>query len=342
MKDCLILKKKTQLQKDSYNNDPFSLYKLGPAIDKIVAKEKLDLINTFCGGASYANLIRQLSDSSQILVEIPDKFSTAINNGSAVFAPSQKMPGNFTPNIMQDGKIVGQATLKETTDMSKLYNGVANMAVMAMLQNVMGKLDVIDEKITKLLKTHKNDWIGQAIGAFIAFANLYDTFKSKEELNFQVNHSYTDMNEAMGKMLQHMRDLRNELENCPHNTWQTIKSALLHPTRNIPEEMQAKYSELMSDIHIYSRLLLLKNYLLFLKQGADSTFTIPHDPYFEFCKIYLNDDFKSVMEYINDRPAYEIEKINKQRIKIENCLSENQDKKIKFEVTKKELLIANK
>lgn len=346
MKNCLILKKETQLQKAS-QEDIFSYYKLGPAIDKIIAKQKTNFFSLFCGGASYENMLNKVNDYSRLTVEIPEKFNEAIKNGSVIWGDSKQIVGHYTPNIMQDGKIVGQATLKQSTDMSKISDAVSNIAVMAMLQNIIGKLDVIDEKITEVLKNQKNDWIGDAIGAFVSFADLYPSFNSKEELNQHANHSYSQINTAMIKLFQHMIDLRKELDDCPCTTLQTIKSALFHPTRNIPEEMQVKYSELIGDIQVYNRLLLLKDYLLFIKQGADGTFTKPHQPYFEFCKKRLNDDaFKSTMAYINGRPVKEIDDIiniiNKQRHIIENRLSEFQNKTINLEVTKKELLIANK
>lgn len=79
MKDCLILKKETQLQKAS-QEDIFSYYKLGPAIDKIIAKQKTNFFCLFCGGASYENMLNKVNDYSRLTVEIPEKFNEAIKN----------------------------------------------------------------------------------------------------------------------------------------------------------------------------------------------------------------------------------------------------------------------
>jgi len=82
MKNCLILKKETQLQKVS-QEDIFSYYKLGPAIDKIIAKQKTNFLCLFCGSASYENMLNKVNDYSRLTVEIPEKFNEAIKNISS-------------------------------------------------------------------------------------------------------------------------------------------------------------------------------------------------------------------------------------------------------------------
>ena len=147
------------------------------------------------------------------------------------------------------------------------------------------------------------------------------------------------MQEALSQMFIHIKELRDELDECPRNYWGTIKSVFLHPTRNIPEEMQAKYCELVGDLQVYTRLFLLKDYLLYLKDKSINSFIESEDPYFKFCSNRLDEDFKMVMRFINNRPPTEISRISDECNKIKRMKESYQDATLKLEVSKDELLL---
>ena len=134
-----------------------------------------------------------------------------LKSGKALFDISTKAPGNFTPNIRIVGKngIQGQATIYEGTNPQSVTNGLANIAMMAMVQSVLAKMEIIDEKLDSIVQGQKNDRVGKIIGSFKTFMDLYPTFQSDEEMRNSANQTYQNILQLAAYVVKRRMDSNN-------------------------------------------------------------------------------------------------------------------------------------
>ena len=114
MKNELTLKSETQLAPELSDVDILSIYKVPASIDKMVEKNKTDLLNKLNCGAVLIDAFAEIGNSTDFMVDIPAGLRNMLKSGKAVFDNSAKSPGNFTPNIRIVGKNeIGRASCRE-------------------------------------------------------------------------------------------------------------------------------------------------------------------------------------------------------------------------------------
>lgn len=310
MRNELIVKPKTEVALNSKKKDILSYYGVPEMLDKIVLKEKQNILNKLNCGAVVFDAFNKISHSNDFLVEIPSGLREMLKTGKATFDKSQKNPGGFTPNIRINGEsgIAGQASIVERADSQALTQSLSNLAMMAMVQSVLAKLDVIDEKLEEIKTAQKDDRVGAIVGYFKGFMDLYPTFKSQEELNYAANAVYPNMQSELAKIHKHIARVREKLEKAPFGKWQTLWQSVKHPFSNQAEIYQNAYAEYVYEIQLYNRLILLTDVILHLK-GDDGAFKRNHQIMVDYCKDNMDCIFQKRMQFLMNGKSNEIDNI---------------------------------
>lgn len=167
-------------------------------------------------------------------VEIPSRLREMLKSGQAVFDKSSKSPGGFTPNIRIKGEtgIKGQAVIVRKTNNQQITQSIANLAMMATIQYVLEKLEIIEEKIEDVKNGQKDDRVGSIIGDFKGFVDLYPTFRPSEELNNAATIAYMGMHSGLAKLHLQIDEERKKLDGAPANDWQALLKSFTHPFHN--------------------------------------------------------------------------------------------------------------
>ena len=299
MSNDLILKPKTEIAPQSQKKDILELYGVPALMDKVVKNERHNLLNALGMGAGVTDAINKLLHSNDFIVEIPSGLRKLMEEGKAAFDHSAKMPGAFTPNVRgEDGKLIGQAVIAEKIDPQAVTQCLSNLAMMAMVQSVMSSLDVIEHKLDELKKGQENDRIGNIIGPFKSFMDLYPSFKSQEQLvnaailannsmqtglaqlHLQINEEYERVNKSPDNMLEYI--------------WLEIKSII---SRAPVKKLQNDYTSFVYDIQLYNRLTMLSDFVLFLS-GNKEAISRNHQKMVKYCDQWLDDKFHKRMNFL--------------------------------------------
>lgn len=335
--DELVLKTRTDIIKENAQQDILHYYGVPMLIDKVVEKERISFLDSLGISAGIASEIKSLSPDGRFSVEIPLELREAFKTGDATFINSTKTPGHFTPNIKINGKdgIGGQITLSEDKIQVNEAN-LANIAVMAMVQSVLGKMEAIESKIDDIVQGQMNDRIGMVVGTFKGFADLYPTFKTQEELVANSNQAYQTMQSGLAQIhLDIDRDF-DILKYAPGNFWQVVKNAIIHFRRNDAEYYQNIYRRLMYKLQIYQRLLLLSDAVLLLK-GDKHSCQQNHKVMFDFCNDKLNKLFEKKMDFLTNHHSSEIKRVNANNTNYNKILDELDKVPITIEYKKEDL-----
>lgn len=338
MSEELIVKVKTEMLQDTLKRDVLSLYGV-PMLDKIVEKERKNLLSHLCCEVGLFSFLKDISDSDKFIVEIPSHLREMLKSGQAVFDKSSKISGAYTPNIRISGEsgIKGQAYIVKE---SNIMPSLSNLVMMAMLQNVIEKLEVIEEKIENVIQGQKNDRIGLIIGHFKGFMDLYPSFKTEEERNNAANLAYSNMQEGLAKLHLQIEEEQKELNDAPSNHFDTILKALFAFTKNEAEYYQKCYKNYIWDIQLYNRLILLSDIILCLK-GNDELISKNHEKMIAYCTQCIDDDFIKKMDYLTNHSAEEICNIIEYNKSLEVTLNECKVQNIKIECTKDDVKYLN-
>ena len=311
MSQELIVRAETSVVEASDKQDILEFYGVPRAIDTFVGKERNSFLNSFECGAVFADEIKKMSGDSRFIVEIPGELRKAMEKGKASFIDSVKRPGSYSPNIKVDGKngISGQITLKEVNP-QELSTTLSNLAMLAMVQTILEKMDLLESGIKQMLEGQQNDRIGQVIGPFKAFADLYPTIQSKKELDHQANSAYLQMQTGLAQIHLQIDSEREELEKAPKNFWQTAIQTFQHLGRDNIGFYKQKYKEYIYDFQLYERLLLLSDIVLYIK-GDIEAIARNHSVIEKYSKQYLDADFTKAMDYLTHHKTEEIESVKK-------------------------------
>lgn len=295
----LIVKPKTEIASNTNKKDVLAFYEVPMMLDRIIEKERIDLLKKLNCGTVILDSLNKLANANSFIVEIPDELSEMIKSGQAIFDKSGKNPGSFTPNIRIKGEtgIKGQATIVQQTDPQAITQSLSNLAMMAMVQSIVAKLDVIEKKLEDIKTGQKNDRIGEIIGSFKGFVDLYPTFKTPEELNNAANNTYIRMQGALAQLHLQIDEERKKLDNAPTNDWQAFWKGITHPFHNESERLQNCYNDYVYNIQLYNRLILLTDIILYFK-GDNKTFANNHKIMAEYCEQHIDDSFKKKMNYL--------------------------------------------
>lgn len=295
----LIVRPKTEIATHATRKDILALYEVPAMLDVIVKKEKIELLNKMNCGAVILESLNKLTHSEGFYVEIPCELREMLKTGKAAFDKSGKNPGSLTPNIRIKGEtgIKGQATIVQKTDFLAVTQSISNLAMMAMVQSVLAKLDIIEEKLDDIKTGQKNDRIAGVIGSFKGFIDLYPTFKTPEELNNAANKAYIDMQNALAKLHLQIEEERKKLEGAPKNDFQAFWMSITHPLHNESKRYQKCYKDYVYDIQLYNRLILLADIILYLK-GFYEVIPKNRQTIFKYLEQNIDDSFKRKMDYL--------------------------------------------
>ena len=297
MANELIVKPKTIVGTQTKKKDVLSFYGVPEMLDEIVEKEKITLLNSLSCGTVVMDSLNRLFHAEDFIVEIPSGLRKMLQNGKATFDKSMQNPGAFTPNIKIEGRYAGQAFIVRKSDPLAVTQSMSNLAMMAMIQSVLSKLDVIENKIEEVEQGQKNDRIGQIIGSFKSFVDLFPSFKTPEELVNAANATYLAMQGGMAQLHLQIDRERKKLDNAPKNFWQALWNGFRHPFHNDAALYQKSYEDFVYDMQLYNRLILLSDIVLHLK-GDDKTIERNHSVIDEYCNEYLDLAFRKTMDYL--------------------------------------------
>ena len=319
MANELIVKPKTIVGTQAKKKDILSFYGVPEMLDEIVEKEKITLLNSLSCGTVVMDSLNRLFHAEDFIVEIPSGLRKMLQNGKATFDKSMQNPGAFTPNIKIEGRYAGQAFIVRKSDPLAVTQSMSNLAMMAMIQSVLSKLDVIENKIEEVEQGQKNDRIGQIIGSFKSFVDLFPSFKTPEELVNAANATYLAMQGGMAQLHLQIDAERKKLDNAPKNFWQALWNGIRHPAYNDAIVHQKNYEDFVYDVQLYNRLILLSDIVLHLK-GDDKTMEKNHSVMSNYCNEWMDDKFKKGMEYLMHRKPIEISQILQYHKNIELAL----------------------
>ncbi len=324
----LVLKSITKLAPQMEQvEDILSYYGVLAKIDKIAEKNKSDLLNKLICGDELLNVFNEIGNSNDFIVVIPDELKEMLKSGKAVFDNSKKTLGNYTPNIrIVDKKgIQHQVTLKKGTNPQDITNGLANIAMIAMVQSILEKLERIEGKLDTIIKGQQNDRIANIIGSFKTFADLYPTFKSEEEKNNTVNSIYQQMQVGLLQIHLQINEKKKTLDSAPSNFLQVLWNGIIHISHNDATRYQNCYREFVNDLQLYNRLILLSDIILQNKGAELSVIKQNHKPFIDYCNNVFDQKFKKKMDYLMQSHIEEIQNIKSQNDYI-IMLSEDLDK----------------
>lgn len=342
MSNDLVVKIKTELITKNKDKDFLSFYGIPEMLDTIVEKDRKDLLSHICGGAVIVDAINQIEKANGFSVEIPQKLREMIKTGEAHFDKSATSPGNFTANIRINGKkgIQGQATIYQASDLTVIANSISNLAMMAMSQSMLAKLEEIDEKLEVIIQGQKNDRIGKIVGAFEGFCKLYPTFKTKEEMRTSANQSFNSVNMGLTQIHCQIEADRKRLDNAPKNFVQSLFKGMVN-IRNVSADYQKAYHNYIYDIQIYNRLILLADILLQYKGASFDNIIKNHRVMINYCDTYINDSLKKEMDYLMQSRTESIDMIMKQNSRIKEALLQFKKGSLVIEFKQNEVELLN-
>lgn len=299
MTNEMVVKSKTEIVQGK-KKDILALYEVPSMLDKIVKKERTEFLKNLSCDAAVIDSLDKLVSSEEFIVEIPGGMREMLNSGKASFDQSVKHPGSFTPNIRIKGEagIKGQATIVKKSDSQAITQSLSNLAMMAMIQSIFDKLDIIEGKLEEIKKGQENDRIGSIIGTFKGFMDLYPTF-TPEQLYINADRAYIDMQKGLAQIHMQIDEERKKLDGSPTNGWQAFWLSITHPFHNESARYQKYYEDYVYDMQLYNRLILLTDVILFLK-GKENIETIAdnHNKMLSYCEQHLDKNFEKKMNYL--------------------------------------------
>lgn len=316
MNSKLIVKGKTTLSKSiSQSNDLLVYYGIPEFIDNVSKCNRTSIMNNLECGAVILNALNQMSNSQEFVVEIPKDLRQLINEGKAFFDDSHKSPGNYTPNIRINGEkgIKGQAYITKNSNFEKITGAISSLAMMAMIQSVMIKLDNVCEFIQDVLKGQQYDRISKVIGSFKSFVNIYPYFKTEEEMQHFANVVNLEMQEGLSAIHQSLNDKINKLSKAPKNNFQVFYREVFSIT-NLINKYREIYKQFIYEMRLYTRLIILSDIILGCKGLPPEVISKNHKSFNDYCKDNLTSEFLSNIEFLvgtNDTGLQEIIDFNK-------------------------------
>lgn len=314
MSSEIIVKDKTEIASNSQKQDILSLYGVPACLDRIIEKEKSTLLNMLDCGAILADSMNKIAHSEGFFVEIPKGLRDALKSGRATLDCSTKKPGSFTPNIRIKGTsgIQGQVTLSKGVDSQAITRGLANLAMMSMVQSVLEQLDAIQEGVEDIKKGLENDRVASVTGAFKNFM-LHYPYETQEELKDRAFSTVESMQIGLTQLHHQIDEERKKLDSAPTNDW----GAFLLSVKNLLKIHKSKinyyrdlYHRFTYHLELYNRLILLSDVILCL-EGKSSDVSKNHMQIEKYCQQYLDCNFRKGMYYLMYKSTPEIERIDR-------------------------------
>ena len=313
MENNIVIKPNTEIAPQSKKKDILSLYGVPQMLDKITQKEKTNLLNHLNCSMVVVDSLNKIAHSDGFFVEIPKGLREALRTGKATLDKSAKSPGSFTPNIRVKGQsgIKGQVTISEGTDSQAITQSLSNLAMMGMVQTVLANIEVIEEKVDDIKKGQKDDRVGNVIGPFKGFMDLYPTFKTQEDLDRAATSAYIEMQKGLYQLHKQIDREYEKLEMAPQNGCQVAWNTLKHyfKFKDDVGKYRNIYADYVYDLQLYNRLILLSDVILYLK-GDTSVMQSNHQVMLQYCNERNDANSRKNMQYLTHSEIPEILKID--------------------------------
>lgn len=343
MNNTLVVNSKTVIAStEAKEKDILDYYGIPAILDRFLEKDKKDVLNSLCCGTMVVDALNQIAHADDFIVEIPKGLRKKLETGEAVFDTSSKTPGSNTPNIRLKGgkEIVGQATIAKKTDSLAVSRSLSNLAMMAMVQKILSKIDVLDEKVEDLKRGQMNDRVGSIIGPFKAFMDLYPTLNTTEQIDAIANSIYLEMQKGLSQIHLHINEVREKLNKAPNNNLKVFWHGIIHPFRSDIDKYRKLYNEYIISIQLYNRLSLLSDVILHLK-NAGNAMCSNHKTMYDYCNQQLTDSFKNNMRFLLNREPIELDRIHEYNVKLDKILKEVQNMDLVIECKQEDVKLLN-
>lgn len=163
-------------------------------------RARVNYVELLSFSAITADAATALKTAKQLSVEIPTEFLDGLKKGDLHFDNSQRIAGNLTPNIRDaEGKIVGQATLKQGVNPRAITVALSNVAVFAMMYQISSKLDKISEQLDVIKQGQENDRVATVISGFKDFHRAYMANPQNPD-EIIIKNAYSKMTDALNKL----------------------------------------------------------------------------------------------------------------------------------------------
>lgn len=313
--------------------DILAMYGVPNMLDVIARKEKANLFSMLNPCFVLADSLNEIYNAGGFVVNIPKGLEDALKSGLAHLDKSNKNIGAFTPNIRLNGEtgIRGQLTISEGVDSQAVTYSLSNLAMMAMLQGVLSKLDAIKEINEDILKGQENDRIGKIIGSFKAFKDLCALVDdaSSDIVKIQGTTCYASMQVGLAQLLLQIDEERKKLEEMPCNHKQVFCRSLTSWGSVVKPKIYKKFAY---NLQLYCRLLLLSDVLL-LRIGKAEVIRQNHEVIDEYYSSLLKSGFREHMDFITNGHTAELDVINKFNQNCSNLFSAISQNGISLECT---------
>lgn len=313
------------------NDDVFSDFTLPSLIRPIIRKNNSLLLPLLCTVSELGSIVEKLK-TNQLTFVVPVELRSAIRDGVAYLGKSNIHSGSMAPNIYDSGsgKLIGQGYVTEGWNPANVGDALNNVAIYAMLQNVIGKLDSIQKDVSFIKEGQQDDRMGKVIGSFKSYAIALPTFRTTEEQRNASFIVYCSISEGLYQIHFFLDRLCQLMIDSPDNWWRHVLGAISNPFKNIAEEKERVYQELVSNLYNYHNLITLSDVILLHRGASYSVIQENHKSVNAFYSRALNETVEKKIAYLtNDNyEAYsqikqltknEEEKFKEILVSIERC-----------------------
>ena len=343
MSNELVVKKNTPLSpKLKEDKDLLAYYEIPELMDEISKRNKIDLLNCLACAATTLDSVNQASHAEGFFVHVPEGLRKLINEGKAHFDNSSKTPGELSPNIRLNGSktINGQATIYKGIDTQKLTGSLSNLAMMAMMQGIMAKLDNIGEMTEDILQGQHDDRVSKILSAFKAYSDLYFTFTSDDELKMTADNAYSQIQSGLSALLFELDRKRKKLLQAPKNRLQVAYHAFFS-ANNFSKKYQKIYNEFLYDLRLYSRFIILSDIILGSKGASPDVVIRNHKIFNEYCHDKLTPEFQNNMAFLMNQQDPGLNGILNYNTSVNIGIQQLQNSPLKIECEHKDVILLN-
>lgn len=295
----------------SEGTDVFSDFSLPSLIRPVVSKDRVDLLSLLCPVAELRSVLEKLKSKGFIL-RIPEEFRRAIQDGTAYLGNSGKHPGGLTPNIHDSatGKTIGQGFIQDgVVDPSCMGDILNNIAVFAMLQNIVLKLDDLQQDVTFIKEGQKDDRMGKIIGSFKAYAVALPTFRTIEEKRNASFMVYCSISEGLYQIHFYLDRVCQLMRDCPDTWWKHLVAMIKFPFKNVADKKEAAYYDLLTNLYNYYNLMILSDVILLHRGASFSVIRENHKSIKAFYERALGSEMDSKVAYLMAGDTRDYQKI---------------------------------
>lgn len=276
----------------------------------------------------------------KLIVQIPEKHIKAFQEGLAHLGNSKQIEGNFTPNFYdENGKLLGQATIKDIIDPQALINNSCQIAMMSQMMQISQQLEDLNKKIVAIQQGQKNDRIAKVIGALKTYALTCRLYNTEEERKRAAYIALSSVQEGLTQMHFNLDYMKQMLDKAPKNGIEWAKDVFTNLFRDagIIQKSRELYEEFVSDLYNFISLNVAADFLL-IEQGANmQILQNNHRSVVALLDRTLDDKFIQQWEYLLERPVNEIKEIKEKGSQIlidaDRLLESSKDKELLLELS---------